>query len=349
MQPHNEKKQNNKICHVNCCHNLFSRSTLNNSGNNYIFNKNEKTPYRMLIVTVSADDKCYIINYDNISNILLNNAPLAESKQMELLHGDRLCINNYQLQISQLQQSNAIPQSCEREVQATELTDIKDEKYNKNLIEDKIWDTLLEEFPMPFSASSPLVDVSENNKIMQPSPELPTDKPGENLAGHIHVQQRTSDPMALFDNSTVFEYENLLADTTPSVLLAEDNQQLQHSIAPPHTPKNNSFEEHMIPKIMDTIQPEKKPSVALNNKDIYQNRTPIIISHALQSLNPITLIEEVRSTRSISRWPLPYYRKAILWDHFVKSYHQLIVDTKSGHLSELIQASQPTQNMTDQI
>lgn len=42
MQPHNEKKQNNKICHVNCCHNLFSRSTLNNSGNNYIFNKNEK-------------------------------------------------------------------------------------------------------------------------------------------------------------------------------------------------------------------------------------------------------------------------------------------------------------------
>ncbi|WP_145535816.1 hypothetical protein [Yersinia thracica] len=341
MQPYNEKQQKNKTCPINFYHDSFLGKTLSNNGNNRTSDNNKAIPQCSLIVTISTEGKCYIINYDNISNILLNGVPLADNEQIELQPGDFLRIDNYQFQVSMLPPLDLTPSSYQKEEQITEPSNTKETKADENLIADKIWDSLQEDFPVLFSASSLLVTETESNKSIQHSSELPTDKPGENLAGNINVQKTTNDPMTLFDNNTVLEYENLLVDTTPSILLAEDSQQSQHLITLSYEKNNDDIENIVIPKIINSIQLEKTNSDALNEVDICQRIPPIIIENILSPLHPIKLAEEVRSTRSMSRWPLPYYHKAILWDYFVKTYHQLIIDTKLSQSTKSINNIQP--------
>ena len=341
MQPYNEKQQKNKICPVNFHHDFFQGKTLSNNGNNRTSDNNKVIPHCSLIVTISAEGKCYIINYDNLSNILLNSVPLVDNEQIELLPGDFLRIDNYQFQVSMLPPLDLTPSSYEKEEPVTAPSDTKETTSDENLIADKIWDSLQEEFPILFSAPPLLVTATENNKNIQPASELPTDKPGGNLAGNINIQQRTNDPMALFDNNTVLEYESLLVDTTPSILLAEDSQQPQNLITLHYEKNNDNIENDII----DSIQPERTISDTLNEEDIYQKITPIIIGNILSPLHPIKLAEEVRSARSMSRWSLPYCRKAILWDYFVKTYHQLIIDTKLNQSTKSINNTQPNEEV----
>ena len=79
--------------------------------NNLVLPDEERAISRLqAIVHISADGECRITNRGNVTRVLLNDIPLERGRQVELQDGDVLGIDDYQIEVSALQQ-HAAPQA----------------------------------------------------------------------------------------------------------------------------------------------------------------------------------------------------------------------------------------------
>lgn len=79
--------------------------------NNLVLPDEERAISRLqAIVHISSDGECRITNRGNVTRVLLNDIPLERGRQVELQDGDVLGIDDYQIEVSALQQ-HAAPQA----------------------------------------------------------------------------------------------------------------------------------------------------------------------------------------------------------------------------------------------
>lgn len=190
--------------------------------NNLVLPDEERAISRLqAIVHISADGECRITNRGNVTRVLLNDIPLERGRQVELQDGDVLGIDDYQIEVSALQQ-HAAPQ-------AQPVAKAAAKEKSAAPIPNEIWDSLVEEFtpnaPATATVTPPPVANPGNHPLLDtPTRELNPADPLAQLAGDVdlrQLQQQQTDPAALFNTDTTFEREHILADTTPSALLAE--------------------------------------------------------------------------------------------------------------------------------
>lgn len=213
--------------------------------NNLVLPDEERAISRLqAIVHISADGECRITNRGNVTRVLLNDIPLERGRQVELQDGDVLGIDDYQIEVSALQQHaapQAQPVAKAAAVAATAAPVAAATEKSAAPIPNEIWDSLVEEFTpnAPAAAAPPPVANPDNHPLLDtPARELNPADPLAQLAANVdlrQLQQQQTDPAALFNTDTTFEREHILADTTPSALLAE-----QAAPARPATPAQNA-------------------------------------------------------------------------------------------------------------
>ena len=77
--------------------------------NNTVLPDEERAISRLqAIVHISADGECRITNRGNVTRVLLNDIPLERGRRVELQDGDVLGIDDYQIEVSALQQHAAL-------------------------------------------------------------------------------------------------------------------------------------------------------------------------------------------------------------------------------------------------
>ncbi|HDJ1441800.1 TPA: type VI secretion system-associated FHA domain protein TagH [Serratia rubidaea] len=204
--------------------------------NNLVLPDEERAISRLqAIVHISADGECRITNRGNVTRVLLNDIPLERGRQVELQDGDILGIDDYQIQVNDLNQQAAPVQPAAAEqpvVQAPVADAAPAAKANGAApIPNEIWDSLVEEFT-PISAAAavppkaePAPQPDHNPLLDRPQRELNPSDPLGQLAGDVdlhQLQQKQTDPAELFKTDSTFERDNILTDTTPSALLAEN-------------------------------------------------------------------------------------------------------------------------------
>ncbi|OZT16107.1 FHA domain-containing protein, partial [Serratia marcescens] len=197
--------------------------------NNLVLPDEERAISRLqAIVHISADGECRITNRGNVTRVLLNDIPLERGRQVELQDGDVLGIDDYQIEVSALQQ-HAAPQAqpVAKAVAAAAAPAAAAKEKSAAPIPNEIWDSLVEEFTpnAPAAVTPPPIANPDNHPLLDtPARELNPADPLAQLAGDVdlrQLQQQQTDPAALFNTDSTFEREHILADTTPSALLAE--------------------------------------------------------------------------------------------------------------------------------
>ncbi|VVA46216.1 FHA domain protein [Serratia ficaria] len=226
------KNKNGQVPPQSSCDFLPPGGTIGRSvDNNLVLPDEERAISRLqAIVHISADGECRVTNRGNVTRVLLNDIPLERGRQVELQDGDILGIDDYQIQVSALQQHAAPPaQPAARVTEATPAPTPAPAAKEKSAgpIPNEIWDSLVEEFtPNTPTAAAPAPAVNHDNHplLETPQPELNPADPLAQLAGNVdlrQLQQQETDPAALFNTDTTFNRDHILADTTPSALLAE--------------------------------------------------------------------------------------------------------------------------------
>lgn len=201
--------------------------------NNLVLPDEERAISRLqAIVHISADGECRVTNRGNVTRVLLNDIPLERGRQVELQDGDILGIDDYQIQVNALQQQAAPQTSPVIQAAAPSSTSspapaAKAKETSTTPIPNEIWDSLVEEFTPTTAAASPSEPVvnQDNHPLLEtPERELNPADPLAQLTGNLELRQLQSqqtDPATLFNTDTTFERDPILADTTPSALLAE--------------------------------------------------------------------------------------------------------------------------------
>ncbi|RTG50870.1 FHA domain-containing protein, partial [Serratia marcescens] len=199
--------------------------------NNLVLPDEERAISRLqAIVHISADGECRITNRGNVTRVLLNDIPLERGRQVELQDGDVLGIDDYQIEVSALQQHaapQAQPVAKVAAVAAAAAPAAAAKEKSAAPIPNEIWDSLVEEFTpnAPAAVTPPPIANPDNHPLLDtPARELNPADPLAQLAGDVdlrQLQQQQTDPAALFNTDSTFEREHILADTTPSALLAE--------------------------------------------------------------------------------------------------------------------------------
>jgi FHA domain-containing protein len=197
--------------------------------NNLVLPDEERAISRLqAIVHISADGECRVTNRGNVTRVLLNDIPLERGRQVELQDGDILGIDDYQIQVTSLQQA-AAPQAqpaVKTADTAPVTTPVAKEK-SAAPIPNEIWDSLVEEFTPAAAVNprpAPVINQDSHPLLETPEPEMNPADPLAQLAGDVELRQLQSqqtDPAMLFNTDTTFERDPILADTTPSALLAE--------------------------------------------------------------------------------------------------------------------------------
>lgn len=213
--------------------------------NNLVLPDEERAISRLqAIVHISSDGECRITNRGNVTRVLLNDIPLERGRQVELQDGDVLGIDDYQIEVSALQQ-HAAPQAqpVAKAVAAAAAPAAAAKEKSAAPIPNEIWDSLVEEFTpnAPAAVTPPPVANPDSHPLLDtPTRELNPADPLAQLAGDVdlrQLQQQQTDPAALFNTDSTFEREHILADTTPSALLAE--QAAPPRPAPPSRMRSN--------------------------------------------------------------------------------------------------------------
>lgn len=203
--------------------------------NNLVLPDEERAISRLqAIVHISADGECRITNRGNVTRVLLNDIPLERGRQVELQDGDILGIDDYQIQVNDLnQQAAPVQQPAAQPVAQAPVADAPPAAKANGAapIPNEIWDSLVEEFT-PISAAAavppkaePAPQPDHNPLLDRPQRELNPSDPLGQLAGDVdlhQLQQKQTDPAELFKTDSTFERDNILTDTTPSALLAEN-------------------------------------------------------------------------------------------------------------------------------
>lgn len=229
--------------------------------NNLVLPDDDRSISRLqAIVHISADGECRITNRGNVTRVMLNDIPLERGRQVELQDGDTLGIDDYQIQVSIPQQRTApaeppyaaaplqdipppvqaVPPPVAPVVSAPVQPVVPPAQETApaprddaapaaiSTIPNEIWDSLVDEFtPAAAQAPQPVSEppLSIDNPLLTPAAsELNPADPLAQLAGGIglhELQQKQTDPTALFHGDSTFARDNILNDTTPSALLAD--------------------------------------------------------------------------------------------------------------------------------
>ncbi|MEX5716090.1 FHA domain-containing protein [Serratia ureilytica] len=123
--------------------------------NNLVLPDEERAISRLqAIVHISSDGECRITNRGNVTRVLLNDIPLERGRQVELQDGDVLGIDDYQIEVSALQQ-HAAPQAqpVAKAVAAAAAPAAAAKEKSAAPIPNEIWDSLVEEFTPNASAA----------------------------------------------------------------------------------------------------------------------------------------------------------------------------------------------------
>ncbi|CAI1495195.1 Uncharacterized conserved protein, contains FHA domain [Serratia quinivorans] len=197
--------------------------------NNLVLPDEERAISRLqAIVHISADGECRVTNRGNVTRVLLNDIPLERGRQVELQDGDILGIDDYQIQVTSLKQA-AAPQT-QPAVKTADTAPAPSPSAKEKAaapIPNEIWDSLVEEFTPAAAVTSPPTPVTNQDShplLETPEREMNPADPLAQLAGDVELRQLQSqqtDPAMLFNTDTTFERDPILADTTPSALLAE--------------------------------------------------------------------------------------------------------------------------------
>ncbi|MCS3408124.1 type VI secretion system-associated FHA domain protein TagH [Serratia sp. AKBS12] len=202
--------------------------------NNLVLPDEERAISRLqAIVHISADGECRITNRGNVTRVLLNDIPLERGRQVELQDGDILGIDDYQIQVSALHQQAAPVQQAQPVVaKAVDAAPAAKTQPGAAPIPNEIWDSLVEEFTPVGGTAQPAqtnpAHGGHNPLLEKPRSELNPADPLSQLDGNVdlhQLQQKQTDPSALFNTDSTFERDNILTDTTPSALLAENRPQ----------------------------------------------------------------------------------------------------------------------------
>lgn len=197
--------------------------------NNLVLPDEERAISRLqAIVHISADGECRVTNRGNVTRVLLNDIPLERGRQVELQDGDILGIDDYQIQVTSLQQA-ATPQAqpAVKTADTAPVTTPAAKEKSAVPIPNEIWDSLVEEFTPAAAVTArpaPVINQDSHPLLETPEPEMNPADPLAQLAGDVELRQLQSqqtDPAMLFNTDTTFERDPILADTTPSALLAE--------------------------------------------------------------------------------------------------------------------------------
>ncbi|HGM6858761.1 TPA: type VI secretion system-associated FHA domain protein TagH [Serratia rubidaea] len=203
--------------------------------NNLVLPDEERAISRLqAIVHISADGECRITNRGNVTRVLLNDIPLERGRQVELQDGDILGIDDYQIQVNDLnQQAAPVQQPAAQPLAQAPVADAPPAAKANGAapIPNEIWDSLVEEFTPATAAAAvppkaePAPQPDHNPLLDRPQRELNPSDPLGQLAGDVdlhQLQQKQTDPAELFKTDSTFERDNILTDTTPSALLAEN-------------------------------------------------------------------------------------------------------------------------------
>lgn len=224
------KNKSGQVAPQSSCDFLPPGGTIGRSvDNNLVLPDEERAISRLqAIVHISADGECRVTNRGNVTRVLLNDIPLERGRQVELQDGDILGIDDYQIQVTSLQQA-AAPQAqpaVKTADTAPVTTPVAKEK-SAAPIPNEIWDSLVEEFTPAAAVNprpAPIINQDSHPLLETPEPEMNPADPLAQLAGGVELRQLQSqqtDPAMLFNTDTTFERDPILADTTPSALLAE--------------------------------------------------------------------------------------------------------------------------------
>ncbi|MGO3395448.1 MAG: type VI secretion system-associated FHA domain protein TagH [Serratia proteamaculans] len=202
--------------------------------NNLVLPDEERAISRLqAIVHISADGECRVTNRGNVTRVLLNDIPLERGRQVELQDGDILGIDDYQIQVTSLQQQaapQAQPAVKDVDIASAPVPVATAKEKSAAPIPNEIWDSLVEEFTPSAAAPAaptPVINQDHHPLLETPEPERNPADPLAQLAGNVELRQlqtQQTDPTALFNTDATFEREPILADTTPSALLTEQRQ-----------------------------------------------------------------------------------------------------------------------------
>lgn len=251
------KSKNGQVPPQNSCDFLPPGGTIGRSvDNNLVLPDEERAISRLqAIVHISAEGACRITNRGNVTNIQLNHIPLECGRQVELQDGDILGIDDYQIQVSSLQQSAApapIPAPVPSVTCAIEIepTVAPAKQQNTEAIPNEIWDNLIQEFAPQESVSTQATFNDDHHPLLEePRVELNPANPLEQLANGVdlhHLHSRQTDPATLFNSDTTLSRDHILADTTPSALLAESSVPTNMA-GPAHSIESHVDEQELDP------------------------------------------------------------------------------------------------------
>lgn len=194
--------------------------------NNLVLPDEERAISRLqAIVHISADGECRITNRGNVTNVQLNNIPLERGRQVELQDGDILGIDDYQIQVGNLQQPAVPVPPVARAIDIAPAVVPPANQQHAATVPNEIWDNLMQEFTPGETPPAQVTNNDNHHPLLEaPRVELNANNPLEQLANNLdlhHLQPRQTDPATLFNSDTPFDRGHILADTTPSALLAE--------------------------------------------------------------------------------------------------------------------------------
>jgi len=223
------KNKNGQVPPQSSCDFLPPGGTIGRSvDNNLVLPDEERSISRLqAIVHISAGGECCITNRGNVTNVQLNNIPLERGRQVELQDGDILGIDDYQIQVGELQQATVPTPTCEmaHRIDSEPVAVTAPPQQDTAAVPSEIWDNLVQEFTSGTSATTPTPYNDNNHPLLEESQtELNSNNPLEQLTNNLdlhNLQSRQTDPATLFNANTPFDREHILADTTPSALLAD--------------------------------------------------------------------------------------------------------------------------------
>jgi FHA domain-containing protein len=258
------KNKNGQVPPQSSCDFLPPGGTIGRSvDNNLVLPDEERAISRLqAIVHISVDGGCRITNRGNVTNVQLNNIPLERGRQVELQDGDILGIDDYQIQVSSLQPASVPAPTTANSVNIEPVV-----TPNTVSVPNEIWDSLIQEFP-PGEISPAPASYHDNHHplLAEPRVELNPNDPLEQLTGNIdlqHLQTRPIDPATLFNSDTPFDQVHILADTTPSTLLAES-----HMPEPVPSMENHASAQELDPlALFGTSSAPAAVSDSLNGED----------------------------------------------------------------------------------
>ncbi|QKJ85692.1 Type VI secretion system-associated FHA domain protein TagH [Paramixta manurensis] len=209
--------------------------------NNLVLPDDDRTISRLqAIVHITADGECRITNRGNVTRVVLNDIPLERGRQVDLQDGDILGIDDYRLQVSDLNSPvQPVPRPVAAQPAPQPTAKPAAAESGPAAIPSEIWDSLAQEFSISDNLSSrtkPVTPAAAHNPLTEQS--AANRNPEDPLAQFRQqdtpdFDQRKPTPDSLFnDSDELFKSDSIFDDSTPTTLLQQPAEKPQKPAAP---------------------------------------------------------------------------------------------------------------------